>query len=171
MPNTFNPMLGVWAANASSLRGPWTRSNTGGGAGGREASWSATAPTDSLGWIATGDMAQHAPGGERRWYYVGFDPSAPVPSGWFAPVHTTSAHPQGSAPALIALSMMHRGGHTCCANSSGGTAKKPTKKPTAGSTLYVSSDTSGAMRQGETTRSLLGAMLLGGVAMLCSRSV
>ena len=108
IPTTFNPEVGVWTASASSLYGPWTRSRAGAGAGGREVSWSEAAPAESLGWIATGDMAQHAPRGERRWYYVAFDPTPPIIAGWVAPVHTTPEHPLGYAPAMIALSMMHR---------------------------------------------------------------
>ena len=108
IPTTFNPELGVWAAHASSLFGPWKRLTNGSGVGGREVSWDAAAPAEALGWIATGDMAQNAPKGERRWYYVGFDPMMPIPNGWVAPVHPTKAYPLGLEPAVIALSMMHQ---------------------------------------------------------------
>ena len=109
IPTTFNPELGVWAANASSLAGPWRRSGSGQGLGGREVSWDASVPTEGPGWIATGDMAWNAPGGERRWYYVAFDVTPPILSGWVAPVHPSLRNPLGLEPAMIALSMMHRG--------------------------------------------------------------
>ena len=105
---TFNPELGVWAANATSLNGPWTRVTNGQGIGGREVSWNRTVKTESPGWVATGDMAYNAPGGERRWYYVAFDVTPPTPKGWVSPVHPSLRHPLGFEPAVIALSMMHR---------------------------------------------------------------
>jgi hypothetical protein len=108
VPTTFNPELGVWAANASSLSGPWVRSTSGQGIGGREVSWDGAVKTEAPGWIATGDMAFNAPGGERRWYYVAFDLTPPIPNGWVAPVHRSFRHPLGYEPAVIALSMMHR---------------------------------------------------------------
>ena len=108
IPTTFNPEYGAWAANANSLYGPWKRLMNGSGYGGREVSWNVNAPAEALGWIATGDMAQNAPNGEKRWYYVGFDPTPPVPDGWVAPVHPTKAYPFGLEPAVIALSMMHQ---------------------------------------------------------------
>jgi hypothetical protein len=107
VPTTFNPELGVWAANASGLRGPWTRQIAGPGAGGREVSWCASCGPEKLGWVATGDFAFNAPGGERRWYFVAFDPAPPIPSGWVAPV-IALRHPLGLEPAVIALSMAHR---------------------------------------------------------------
>jgi hypothetical protein len=108
VPTTFNPELGVWAANGSSLYGPWVRSLTGHGIDGREVSWDAAVRTEGPGWIATGDMAFNAPGGERRWYYVAFDVTPPILSGWVAPVHPSLHHPFGLEPAMIAMSMMHR---------------------------------------------------------------
>eukprot|EP01052_Picozoa_sp_SAG31_P028762 SAG31_NODE_2801_length_5073_cov_12.272618_4_plen_143_part_00 len=108
VPTTFNPELGVWAANASHLSGPWVQDRTGQGLDGREVSWDVAVRTESLGWIATGDMAYNAPGGERRWYYVAFDVTPPIPKGWVAPVHPSFRHPLGFEPAVIALSMMHR---------------------------------------------------------------
>jgi hypothetical protein len=111
VPTTFNPELGVWAANASNLNGPWLRDTTGRGLAGREVSWDGGVKTEALGWIATGDMAYNAPGGERRWYYVAFDVTPPIPKGWVAPVHPSYfRHPLGFEPAVVALSMMHRDG-------------------------------------------------------------
>ena len=108
VPTTFNPELGVWAANATSLNGPWLRDRTGQGVGGREVSWDGAVKTESAGWIATGDMAYNAPGGERRWYYVAFDVTGLIPKGWVAPVHPSFRHPLGYEPAVISLSMMHQ---------------------------------------------------------------
>ena len=108
VPTTFNPELGVWAANATSLRGPWASQNNGAGAGGREISWCDTCGPEQLGWIATGDFAFNAPGGEKRWYFPAFDPHPPIPAGWVAPVHRSLRHPLGLQPAVMALSMAHR---------------------------------------------------------------
>jgi len=108
IPTTFNPEVGAWVANSSSLFGPWFQSRSGSGVGGREVSWNGSVASEALGWIATGDMAQNAPNGEKRWYYVGFDVTPPIPNGWVAPVHPTKAYPYGLEPAVISLSMMYR---------------------------------------------------------------
>ena len=103
IPSTFNPQLGEFEVTAPSLTGPWTPM-AGAGIGGRAVSWNGSFAYESLGWVATGDMAAGVPApGERRWYYVAFDTTASdVPDGFVAPTHT------GLQPAVIALSVMVR---------------------------------------------------------------